>query len=59
MSGFEIILRQALADFARGGANNRVLVCIVLRIPLEYLDSQGALFQAFKAILTGLFHHIA
>jgi hypothetical protein len=30
-----------------------------LRIPPEHLDAQGALFQTFKVILTGLFHHIS
>jgi hypothetical protein len=59
MPRFKIILRQALADFTRGGANHRILICIVLRIPLEYLDSEGTLFQTFKAILASLFNHIS
>ena len=59
MARFEIILRQFLADFGGGGADHGILVGIVVRIALEDLDPDGALFHAVGVVFQVGFDHKA
>lgn len=58
MAGIEVILRQALADFPGGAADDGVLVGIVMRIAVENGDPQSTLLQAIQAALESLLHHV-
>jgi hypothetical protein len=59
MTGIEVILRQALADFPRRDPDNRVLIRIVLRIAAEHLDAESPLLQALQLVIDGMLHHEA
>src|SRR5260370_40481819 len=46
---FHVVLRETLSDLAGGTSDNRVLIGIVVRLAIEHVDAERALFQAIKA----------
>ncbi len=53
--GLAVILGDAFADFDGGGSNDRIEVCIVIRISAENRDADEALFWMLVRVFQGSF----
>ena len=58
VAGLEIILRNAFADLARGGADDRVGVGVVVRLTAEDLAADGALLHLVGVTGQGALDHV-
>lgn len=58
-AGLQIVLREPLADLAGCASDHWILISIVLRVSLEYFDSQNALFETLKVVVTGMLNDVA
>ena len=58
-AGLQVVLREPLADLAGGASDHWILIRIVLRVSLEYFDSQNALFETLKVVVTGMLNDVA
>jgi hypothetical protein len=57
-SRFKIVLSEALPHLPSRGADNRILVSVIVRITFEYLDSQSTLLQAFRMARTSVLYNV-
>ncbi len=58
MAGFMVVLRDSLADLSGRRSNNRIEICIVVRIAREHLDSERPLFNLRRVAGQRMLHHI-
>lgn len=58
-AGLQVILREPLANLAGGASNHWVLIRIVLRVSLEYFNSQNPLFETFRVVVAGMLDDVA
>ena len=58
-AGLEVVLREPLADLAGGASDHWILISIVQRVSFEYFDSQNALFETLRVVVTGMLNDVA
>lgn len=58
-ASLEVVLREPFADLAGCASDHWIVISIVLRVSFENFDSQNALFETLRVVVTGMLNDVA